>query len=302
MTQHPTTPTMPPSRLAYNTIESESATITHSKAKETTVDQLNSNKLEQIHQALPESTTAERTRFLTDRKGDTEAAIAKLGNYLQWRKQYCDDTIQHLDSWKYATQLARRGTLAKHGKAKTNMTQSSSELPCTLYMLDHEIQSTSKNDITTGRYLQHFPARIDSKLADTSIYALALAIYLDRVLDRNSTEKVTLVIDVRPGYGWANIKAIQLLPFIQSTVRNLCDLFPTRLNRCVIYPVPSIATALWKAVKPFVGKDTVKKVCLVTGPAGKNDKIPKKLNEYLDNELIGRFEQRRKDEMLLDGR
>ncbi|KAL7524705.1 hypothetical protein ACHAXR_000680, partial [Thalassiosira sp. AJA248-18] len=153
-------------------------------------------------------------------------------------------------------------------------------------MLEHT-QSTSKNNIsdnaiTKEKYLQHFPARIDIKLADTSVYARALAIYLDHALDRDSTEKITLVIDVRSGHGWANIKAIHLLPFIQSTVRLLCDLHPLRLEQCIIFPVPAVANVIWKAVKPFLGRETAKKVCLVSGPAGRNDKVPKKLSEYLD--------------------
>ena len=259
-------------------------------------DHIFSQKLEQIQKVLPLSTAAERTRFLIDRKGDTAAAIAKLGNYLEWRRQYCDDNMKHLDSWAYATHLAIRAS--KHGKTKHNMSMGSTlELPCNTFQ---HVQSTPNNEngdknITETKYLHHLPARIDPKLADTSVYALALAIYLDHVLDRHSTEKVTLVIDVRPNHGWANIKAHKLLPFIQSTVRNLCDLYPTRLNRCIIYPVPSVCKALWKAVKPFVGRETVKKVCLVTGPAGKNDKIPKKLNEHLDHDLISKFEQRRNE-------
>ena len=278
----------------------ETANAATTQAKEKAAndnDHLFSQKLEQIEKALPLSTAAERTRFLIDRKGDTAAAIAKLGNYLEWRRQYCDDNMKHLDSWAYATHLAIRA--GKHGKTKHNMSVMSStlKLPCNTFQ---HVQSTSNNEngddnITETKYLHHLPARIDPKLADTSVYALALAIYLDHVLDRHSTEKVTLVIDVRPNHGWANIKAHKLLPFIQSTVRNLCDLYPTRLNRCIIYPVPSVCKALWKAVKPFVGRDTVKKVCLVTGPAGKNDKIPKKLNEHLDRDLISKFEQRRNE-------
>ena len=144
------------------------------------------------------------------------------------------------------------------------------------------------------KYLQLLPARIDPKLASTSVYALALAIYLDHVLDRSSTEKATLVIDVRSGHGWANIKAVNLLKFIQSTVRYLVDLFPCRLERCIVFPVPKVANVLWNGVHPFLGKETATKVCLVSGPAGRNDKVPTKLSQHLDKELIVQFEDRRK--------
>mmetsp|Transcript_41454 Transcript_41454/g.74724 ORF Transcript_41454/g.74724 Transcript_41454/m.74724 type:complete len:294 (+) Transcript_41454:120-1001(+) len=286
---------MPPSN-SINAMPSDSGFIDNPAGNESTNDELESKELRYIRQALPGSTHAERVRFLTDRKGDTEAAIEKLRNYLEWRKQHCNDDLMYLDSWTYATQLAIQSS--RRGKDdKANGIDDTFKLPCTVFMQEHT--QTSKNDkgdntITKKKYLQHLPARIDTKLADTSIYALALAIYIDHALDRTSTEKITLVIDVRPGLGWANIKAIQLLPFIQSTSRLLCDLHPLRLDSCVIFPVPKVTNVLWKAVKPFMGTDTSKKVCLVSGPAGRKDKVPKNLSEYLDAGLITEFEERRK--------
>jgi len=143
------------------------------------------------------------------------------------------------------------------------------------------------------KYIQHLPARINLKLADNSTYALALALYIDHILDRNSTEKATLVIDVRPGYGWSNIKAIQLLPFIQMVSKLLCDLFPSRLEKCIVYPVPKVALFLWKAVQPFVGTETVDKICLISGSAGKKDRVPTNVSKYLDEDLIAKLEERR---------
>jgi hypothetical protein len=246
-----------------------------------------------IYQALPESTQAERCRFLVDRNGDTKLAIIKLGNYLDWRhRHHCDDGICcHFDSsWTYATQLALRADEelkpSNVDKYKNRMDNTSMKLPCTLFTFEHDEK----------KYLLHLPARIDAQLASTSVYALALAIYIDHVLDRSSMEKIILVIDVRAGLGWANISAINLIPFIQSTVRLLCDLHPTRLDRCIIFPVPVVANIIWKAVKPFVGKETVQKICLVSGPgAGMNDKVPEKVNKYLDCELLKRFENTRKN-------
>lgn len=246
-----------------------------------------------IYQALPESTQAERCRFLVDRNGDTKLAITKLGNYLDWRRRhYCDDDSNcHLDSWTYATQLALRADDEKSKKSSNvdknnNRTDNTSikQLPCTLFTFEHD----------ETKYLLHLPARIDTQLASTSVYALALALYIDHKMDRSSMEKIILVIDVRAGQGWANINAINLIPFIQETVRLLCDLHPTRLDTCIIYPVPVIASIIWKAVKPFVGKDTVQKIRLVSGSgAGMNDKVPEKVNKYLDCELLTRFETTR---------
>ena len=248
------------------------------------------NKLKEMHNALPTSTQAERQRFLIDRQGNTKAAINKLQNYLDWRKQHVDDELSHLDSWTYATQIVMNHETRRTAKKGNSINDTGIDstntykLPCTLFMYEHE---------SSMKYIQHLPARINLSLADNSTYALALALYIDHILDRNSTEKATLVIDVRPGYGWCNIKAIQLLPFIQMVSKLLCDLFPSRLEKCIVYPVPKMALFLWKAVQPFVGTETVDKICLISGPAGKKDRVPTNVSKYLDEDLIAKLEERR---------
>ena len=281
--------------------------------------------LEFIRHALPTSTKAERLRFLSARNGDTNLAIKQLKQYIEWRNRHCDggDGVNEyvnssMDHWTYATRRARQqqqqqqqlavpNEIGRDRKSENSTTMI--ELPCTLFMLEHtplttttaaKIPTTNTDDneraqhaTSKNYYLQHLPARIDTTLASTSIYALSLAIYLERILDRRTADKITLIIDVRSGYGWANIKAIHLLPFIQSTVKLLSDLHPLRLERCIIFPVPKIANLIWKAVTPLMGKDTVDKICLVSGPAGSNDGVPKKLSGHLDNELIRKLEETR---------
>lgn len=269
---------------------------------------MDTNKLSDVHDALPDSTQAECQRFLMDSNGDAEAAIHKLGNYLQWRKQHCNnDQLNHLDPWAYATLMAMQSSAAKKkdkgGMSNSKASTCDNNLPCTVFVLQHEqiqqsstfeTNNTANDDINTNKkYLHHLPARIDPKLADTSTYALALALFIDRVLDRKSTEKATLVIDVRAGYGWANISAIKLVPFIQSVIRMLCDLFPNRLEKCIVFPIPKAANVLWKASKKFVDKETVNRICLVSGPASKKSKVPTKLGRYLDHELITKLEDKR---------
>lgn len=243
-------------------------------------------KLRAMREALPVSTHAERQRFLATRHGNVKKANEKLSHYLEWRKCNCDDSSyddNDINPWEHASQMAI-------SKTSSNKTAVKIELPCILFMDELKGNSNVKH-----RYIQHLPARIDTQVADASTYALALALFLDHVVDRNSTEKITIVIDVRSGHGWANIKAYSLLPFIQSTIKLLSDLHPERLERCIIFPIPKIANVLWKAVKPALGKDTCNKVCLVSGPAGRNDVIPDKLADFLDEELINRFEERRQN-------
>ncbi|KAK1746649.1 CRAL/TRIO domain-containing protein [Skeletonema marinoi] len=223
--------------------------------------------------SLPESTHAERQRFLVDCNGNQTAAIDKLRKYIKWRSDHCDDALrEELDSWTYATQM-----LQKCGA------EAVTTLPCIVHV--HE---------QTTRYVQHLPARIDTTLAKPSTYALALAIFLEHLFDRNSNEKITLVIDVRAGQGWANILAIHLIPFMQTSCRLLCDVHPERLESCIIFPMPKVANVIWKAVKPFLHKDTRKKIVLVNGPAGVKDPVPKKMSHLMDEEMIHQLEVKRR--------
>lgn len=236
-----------------------------------------------IETAVPQSTQAERQRFSVGCNGNETAAIEKLRKYIKWRSEHCDDALrEELDSWTYATQMLQK-CCAKNS-SPTN--QSLSSLPCIVYVHE-ETQSMT-------RYVQHLPGRIDTTLAKPSTYALALAIYLDHIFDRASDERITLVIDVRAGQGWANILAIHLIPFMQMSCRLLSDLHPERLETCILFPMPKVANVIWIAVKPFLRKDTRKKVVLVNGPAGVDDPVPEKMSQLIDGDMITQLEEKRR--------
>jgi len=274
-----------------------SSLFKRSKSTSASEYQLDSKELSHIEQALPTSTHAERVRFLTDRrgKGDSEAAIEKLGNFLEWRKNHINDDLSHLDPWTYASQQAIQ--IANKGMDARDDASSDVTLPCPVFV--KEYNQTSINDkgeeiVTKKKYFHHLPARIDPELADGSTYGLAMAIYIDRVLDRESTEQVSIIIDVRGGRGWANINALYLLPYMQSTSKLLCALHPLRLESCVVFPLAKPAIVFYHAVKPFIGSDTVNKVHLVSGGSGMQAKTPMEgLRKYLDEECILDCEERR---------
>ncbi len=233
--------------------------------------------------AVPQSTQAERQRFSGGCNGNQSAAIEKLRKYMKWRNEYCDDALrEELDSWTYATQMLQK--CSAKNCSPTNLSLSS--LPCIVYV--HEETQSMK------RYVQHLPGRIDTTLAKPSTYALVLAIYLEHLFDRASDERITLVIDVRAGQGWANILAIHLIPFIQMSCRLLSDLHPERLDTCILFPMPIVANVIWKAVKPFLRRDTKKKVVLVNGTAGVDDPVPKKMSQLMNEDMINQLEEKRR--------
>ena len=117
-----------------------------------------------------------------------------------------------------------------------------------------------------GHRILHFlPGQIDLTRASGTAFALSIALYLDRKLDRNSAEKFTVAIDVRGGSGWPNPNPTKLLPFLQQVSNLLERQFPERLARCLVYPVPAAASFLWRMVRRFLDPATAEKIDLVPG-------------------------------------
>lgn len=148
-----------------------------------------------------------------------------------------------------------------------------------------------------SRIFQLVPARLDLTLASAQVYALASALYLDNRLSRHTTEKISLICDVRGGDGWANPTPWSLLPFIRATSSLLGQHFPERLKRFVLFPMPSSAVWIWSTVKKFVDVDTASKVVVVglVGASGNaNDTVNDELDEFITKKDLGILEERRR--------
>ena len=148
-----------------------------------------------------------------------------------------------------------------------------------------------------SRIFHLVPARLDLTLASAQVYALASALYLDRRLSRHTTEKISLICDVRGGDGWANPTPWSLLPFIRATSSLLGQHFPERLKRFVLFPMPSSAVWIWSTAKKFVDVDTASKVVVVglVGASGNaNDTVNDELDEFITKKDLGILEERRR--------
>lgn len=165
--------------------------------------------------------------------------------------------------------------------------------------------SSSKKKPTTpppqckdgSRIFHLVPARLDLTLASAQVYALASALYLDRRISRHTTEKISLICDVRGGNGWANPTPWSLLPFIRATSSLLGQHFPERLKRFVLFPMPSSAVWIWSTAKKFVDVDTASKVVVVglVGASGNaNDTVNDELDEFITKKDLGILEERRR--------
>ena len=64
---------------------------------------------------------------------------------------------------------------------------------------------------------------IDLTLGSCEQYVLAFSAFLDGLLDRSSDERLTVLVDNRPGDGAPNVPGIKLLPLGQQMSRTLSD-------------------------------------------------------------------------------
>ena len=190
-----------------------------------------------------------------------------------------EECLDELD-WKFASQAAIFHEQKSNGK-RTAKSPTSHTLPQLARILPPASRSGSSipRDQSGNRILQFLPAMMDLSRASDKAFALSIALYLERKLDRDSQEKILVAIDVRGGSGWANPRPQKLLPFIKQVAGVLEQNFPERLARCLVFPVPAAATFLYRVVKVFLDPSTVQKVALVKGDSRNEAPPPYSLME-----------------------
>ena len=238
----------------------------------------------------PLSTSAERQRFLEAKSGNTKQAAKKLETYLEWHfaHQKVDKELPRQkvasdeDVWNRACLIAM--TMRKERDIHT--------LP--RIVRNYRVGGQDMRDKSGKRILHVMPGQIDDKLAKPATYALALALYLDRILDRTTKDKVSVLIDVRSGTGWANIAAHRQLGFIKEVAKLLLTMFPERLHQCLLYPVPPAAKWIWNIVKACIDPKTAEKFQLFAGDIRADSPAPMDdLVQFMPLEYATRLEQER---------
>jgi hypothetical protein len=116
------------------------------------------------------------------------------------------------------------------------------------------------------RLLHVLPARLDLTQGDVHLYTNALALYLDGVLDRATNERMTLLMDVRPGQGWQNPPVLELVGLIRHAAARLQDLYPHRLHGLILYPIPRAAIFIYKSIiQVFLSEAVRQAIVLIPG-------------------------------------
>ena len=282
-----------------------------------------SKAIKRLQQCHPNATKAECVRFLRCTKSDEKAAASRLDEWLAWRLDnglklsiddveeeaipYGDEFINADEKlWNETAKLAME-IFTKSSGDKT-CTDKSVQLPQIICAFSIDTTTNNKDDgegslpsyprcKDGSRMFYLCPARFDVSLAPGEVYALAAGLYLDRRLSRLTTEKVSLICELRGGRGWANPTPWSMLPFIRATSSLLGKHFPERLARMVLVPMPSSALWVWAAVQKFLDADTASKVVVVgiDGAASNDvDCLAKELDNYITKKDFLLLEERRR--------
>lgn len=266
-------------------------------------------KVAALEEKFPTSPQAERLRFLRACKGDLNCAVAKLQAYVTWRDLHGLDSEEYKESrlestndeqeWLHSCKRAIQHTdkmapesLPKRSSRSINA-QQSYELPQIAFAYYHD-NGAPKTSIN-GRLLLHvIPGRIDKKLAPAETYALALSFYLDYKQDRNTLDLFFVMMDVRPGKGWANPPAYSMMPFVKATATLLHQHYPERLDKLFVFPLPRAALWIWEMVKPFLDRSVVESAHLIGGKDSMSSPPPNHaLYGFVHRQLLDDMENKR---------
>lgn len=106
-------------------------------------------------------------------------------------------------------------------------------------------------------------------------------------------------MDCRAEEGWKNPPGRAFIPVVRALSGLLGDNFPERLQRLVIYPMPSFGMAVWRMCVPFIDSTTAKKVVLLPGSSKRGSPCPTELGQYVAYSEL-REDRRHRHTALLD--
>jgi hypothetical protein len=208
-----------------------------------------------LKQQFPEATDAECRRFVSacrDQRNESSNkddnyfekkvqndAEKLLKRYLDWRNMYrmdyndtskVDDDHDDAALWNYAVQKA----FEIHKEQQQNPRSNHYPIDQFLFVHKYKVHGHDGDGLAImDRYgykiLHVLPALIDKDNVSAEMYGMVLIFYLDQLFDRHSEEKMTVVLDVRPGSGWPNSPAVFMVNYVRRITRMLQGHFPGTL-------------------------------------------------------------------------
>ena len=224
-----------------------------------------------------------------------EEGVEKSGNN---NKQSNDSYKDDPDAAAASTSNGENAANGDDGKGDSKMDDGlpdPKKLQQIVYMHKNKNGEVIK-DKKGNKILHVFPGMINRVEASGDIYGLAFCFYLDRKFDRESTAKMTVLLDVRAGEGWPNPMAIMMVKFVRTCIQMLQSHYPERLETLYLYPIPRPALRIWHMIRRVGRYGTMEKVVLFGGPAHRNAPLPKiELEEYVDSDVLDFLEEFRLD-------
>ncbi|KAL9181503.1 hypothetical protein ACHAXT_010308 [Thalassiosira profunda] len=290
---------------------------TDAAAQPTTSTPRIAQPIERLQRKHPNATHAECKRFFDCVKQKEEAASKRIEAFFQWRSDCglqtdpppkdapkpIDRTARVFDEAFEKNDEADWDAASKRAigiVTKSHVEDKAAKLPQIICSYEEPLEDGQTNGegenppprCRDGTRIFHIlPFRLDLSVATAPTYSLAVALYLDRRLSRASAERVTLVVDVRGGRGWANPTPWSTLPFIQSTASLLGSHYPERLERLLLFPLPKSAQWVWSAAQKCLDPNTASKVVVVGSAEGG---LPAELTVFVDEASLDVLEKRRR--------
>jgi hypothetical protein len=234
---------------------------------------------------------------LVTERGNVRTAAKALKAYLRWRsdhqhnQKYGEPALLELELYTDDSDW-NDWNIAAAAACKANKETSRTFLPRIARL--HNIEGNDIRDRQGYRVLRLISGQMDDRLVSLTTYATAVALYIDRKLARESTETLTLCIDLRGGPGWRNLHVVKVLPFIQTTTKLLLTMFPGRLERAVVYPLTPAFRWIWPICRRWIDPLTAEKICILTGPATIVSPPPvSQMIKYLDESIVALLEKAR---------
>lgn len=235
---------------------------------------------------------------------------------MDWRRQNkldsirADNSSNDTSTWHFAVQRAWEIEVSlseNDGSTVTNRQDDgdeegsstcseSSDIDQVVFFHKNETNGGTIRDKIGKRIMHLLPARINPDWANPRAYANIFAIYMDHNIDRDSTEKLTIVIDIRAGTGWSNKPVLKMMGILRAIISTFETNFCERVEKFVVFPVPGIARGIFNTIKVLFDPATAKKVALISGPDGVDAPVPRDdIKEHIDFEVMDYMEEARKN-------
>jgi len=218
-----------------------------------------------------EATEEEKKRFLIGHKGNLKSATKALAAHMEWKKKL---------------PLPLTEERMKYGAGQMPGTD---KLPGWMGMLTNpKTGEYIRSKVSNTRIVWAYGAMCDLDL-ETDDYVSATADFLHANLPRDSDEKITVLVDVRPADGWKAPAPLKFVPLVKAINAQLSINFPERIQEIVVFPMPWWAVAIFNMVKLFMNPKTAAKMSMLSGSADKASPDPEGVRDYID-EGVGTVE------------